>query len=187
MVQNSNFLCRKRVRHDGRERGAEGDVPVGKVSCWCLKIGEGKDGGDCETGPHHKWKLIELEKPLSLQLAVKPYGLLNLLEVLGKPWESIGIDFFGPLPESSNRDGTFDSITVVSCLMSGMVHPIPSRTTYTARQMAELVFEQIYKLHGLQKSIVSDRDVLFTSTFWQRLHQLMGTKLKMSSAYHPET
>ena len=49
------------------------------------------------------------------------------------------------------------------------------------------MFEDVYKLHGLPKHIISDRDVLFTSIFWGHLHKLMGTKLKMSSAYHPET
>ena len=68
-----------------------------------------------------------------------------------------------------------------------MVHPIPSRTNYNARQLAELMFEEIYKLHGLPKNIISDRDVLFTSTFWGHLHKLLGTKLRMSSAYHPQT
>jgi transposase InsO family protein len=97
------------------------------------------------------------------------------------------MDFVGPLPESKNRDGVFNSITVVIDLLTGMVHLVPSRINYTARQLAELMFESIYKLHGLPKSIVSDRDVLFTSTFWKRLHELMGTKLSMSSAYHPES
>jgi hypothetical protein len=97
------------------------------------------------------------------------------------------VDFVGPLPESKNRDATFNSITVVIDLPTGMVHLIPGRINYTARQMAELIFEEIYKLHGLPKSIVSDRDVLFTSTFWRRLHELIGVKLNMSSAYHPES
>lgn len=117
----------------------------------------------------------------------KPYGLLNPLAVPSYPWESVGIDFVGPLPESRNRDGQFDSITVVICLLTAMVHLIPSRTNYNASQIAELVFEQIYKIHGLPRSIVSDRDVLFTSAFWSRLHRLIGTRLRMSSAYHPQT
>ena len=49
------------------------------------------------------------------------------------------------------------------------------------------MFEGVYKLHGLPKSNVSDHDVLFTSVFWQYLNQLVGTKLKMSSAYHLQT
>jgi len=103
------------------------------------------------------------------------------------PWESIGVDFVGPLPKSRNRDGTFNSITVVICLLTAMVHLIPSREDYKAPQVAEMMFDHVYKHHGLPKFIVSDRDVLFTSTFWRHLHELVGTKLKMSSAYHPQT
>ena len=117
----------------------------------------------------------------------KPYGLLNPLPVPSQPWESIEIDFVGPLPESKNRDGFFDSITVVICLLTAMVHLIPSRINYNACQIAELMFEEVYKLHGLPKHIISDQDVLFTSIFQGHLHELVGTKLKMSSAYHPET
>ena len=117
----------------------------------------------------------------------KPYGLLNPLAVPSYPWESIGMDFVGPLPESGNRDGLFDSITVVICLLTSMVHLIPSRTNYNTSQLAELMFENIYKLHGLPKNIISDRDVLFTSTFWGQLHRLIGTKLRMSSSYHPQS
>jgi hypothetical protein len=117
----------------------------------------------------------------------KPYGLLNPLAVPSEPWESIGIDFIGPLPLSENRDGNFDSITVVICLLTAMVELIPSRINYKAQDIAELMFEHVYKHHGLPKTIVSDRDVLFTSTFWGHLHTLIGTKLKMSSAYHPQT
>jgi len=117
----------------------------------------------------------------------KPYGLLNPLSVPGRPWDSIGVDFVGPLPDSQNRNGTFNSITVVICLFSAMVHLIPSRDNYNAKQMAELMFEEVYKHHGIPRSIVSDRDVLFTSTFWERLHELIGTQLRMSSAYHPQT
>lgn len=117
----------------------------------------------------------------------KPYGLLNPLAVPEKPWESIGIDFVGPLPESKNRDGSFDSITVVIDLLTGMVHLVPSRINYNARQVSELIFEEVYKLHGLPRSIVSDRDVLFTSSFWTNLHKLIGTKLHMSSSYHPQS
>ncbi len=117
----------------------------------------------------------------------KPYGLLNPLDVPSYPWESIGIDFIGPLPESKNRDGSFNALTVVIDLLSGMVHLIPSRTNYRAPEVAELVFTEIYKHHGLPKNIISDRDVLFTSNFWQHLHKLLRVNLKMSSAYHPQS
>ncbi|OBZ70684.1 Transposon Ty3-I Gag-Pol polyprotein [Grifola frondosa] len=117
----------------------------------------------------------------------KPYGLLNPLPVPGSPWEAIGIDFVGPLPESKDRDSSYDSITTVIDLLTGMVHLIPSRTNYTAKQVAELVFSEVYKHHGMPRAIVSDRDVLFTSLFWAHLHKLIGVELRMSSAYHPES
>jgi hypothetical protein len=117
----------------------------------------------------------------------KPYRLLNPLTIPSEPWESIGVDFVGPLPLSSNRDGEFNSITVVICLLTAMVELIPSRINYKAQDIAELMFENVYKHHGLPKTIVSDRDVLFTSTFWNHLNVLIGIKLKMSSAYHPQT
>ena len=98
-------------------------------------------------------------------MSQKPYELLNLLDIPTYPWESIGIDFVGPLPESKNQDGTFNLITVVICLLISMVHLIPSRDNYNAQQIAELMFEEVYKLHGLLKSIVSDHDVLIMSAF----------------------
>ena len=61
------------------------------------------------------------------------------------------------------------------------------KSNYKAKEVAELVFENVYKLHGLPANIVSDQDSLFTSVFWNRLHGLIGTHLKMSSAYHPQT
>lgn len=68
-----------------------------------------------------------------------------------------------------------------------MVHLVPSRIDYTAKEVTELVFAEVYKYHGLPEAIVSDRDVLFTSTFWQNLNRLVGIRLRMSSAYHPQT
>ncbi len=91
------------------------------------------------------------------------------------------------LPESKDRDGVYDMLTVIIDHLTGMVHLVPSRMNYKAKDVAELVFSEVYKYHGLPKAIVSDRDTLFTSIFWSHLHKLIGTKLKMSSAYHPET
>lgn len=117
----------------------------------------------------------------------KLYRLLKHLPVPTYPWEIIGIDFVGPLPLSKNRDWSFDMITVIVDHLTGMVHAMLSHSKYTARNFAELVFMEVYKHHGLPKAIVSDCDSLFTSTFWTHLHTLIGTTLKMSSAYHPQT
>ena len=76
---------------------------------------------------------------------------------------------------------------VVIDLLTSMVHLIPSRTDYKAVKISELMFETVYKLHGLPKNIINNQDVLFTSTFWQHLNKLVGTKQKMLSACHPQT
>jgi hypothetical protein len=117
----------------------------------------------------------------------KPYGLLNPLSVPSLPWEAIGIDFVGPLPGSKNRDATFNMIVVIINLLTAAVHLVPGRTDYHAKDMAELIFSEVYKLHGLPARIISNRDVLFTSIFWENLHKLTGIELRMSSAYHPES
>ncbi|KAJ3473941.1 hypothetical protein NLI96_g12741 [Meripilus lineatus] len=117
----------------------------------------------------------------------QPMGLLKTLQVPRRPWQYIGIDFVGPLPASSNRLGSFDMICMVIDLLTSMVHLTPTVQTYGASQMAEVVFENVYKLHGLPERIISDRDTLFTSTFWRRLHELLRTELRLSSSYHPQT
>jgi hypothetical protein len=117
----------------------------------------------------------------------KPYGLLNSLSVPSQPWEAIGVDFMGPLPPSKDRNREYDSITVIIDLLTSMVHLVPSKTTYTAKEVVELMFAEVYKYHGIPKAIISDRDVLFTSNFWTHLNKLIGVQLKMSSGYHPQT
>jgi transposase InsO family protein len=53
--------------------------------------------------------------------------------------------------------------------------------------LAELYMSQIVCLHGVPKKIVFDRGTQFTSHFWQQLQEALGTHLKFSSAYHPQT
>lgn len=117
----------------------------------------------------------------------RPYGLLSTLEIPTRPWETMGIDFVGPLPESKNLNGTFDMIMVAICHLTSMVHLAPIQQTYRAKDIAEVVFDRIYKHHGMPSHIVSDRDSLFTSTFWQKLNELTNTELRISSSYHPQT
>lgn len=94
-----------------------------------------------------------------------PYGLLKTLEVPTHPWQSIGIDFVGPLPLSKTRNSAFDMICVVIDQLTHRTHLIPTKLTYRAKDMAEVVFDHIYKMYGMPETIVSDRDSLFTSVF----------------------
>lgn len=68
-----------------------------------------------------------------------------------------------------------------ACQFNGLSHP------FTARGVAEAFARDVVKLHGVPKSIVTDRDPLFCESFWRELFKVVGTKLRMSSSYHPET
>lgn len=114
-------------------------------------------------------------------------GLLKTLPVPHRPWQSIRIDFVGPLPKSVNCNGAFNMICMVIDHLTSMIHLTPTRQTYGACQMAKVIFDTIYKLHGLPEKIVSNCNSLFTSTFSRHLHELLGIKLKLSSTYHPQT
>jgi transposase InsO family protein len=76
---------------------------------------------------------------------------------------------------------------VVVDRLSKYAHFIPISHPYTASKIAQVFLANIFKLHGLPNSIVTDRDPTFTSTFWKELFKLQGTTLKFSSAYHPQT
>ena len=93
------------------------------------------------------------------------------------PWQYIGIDFVGPLPELSNRNGAYDMICVIIDLLTAMVHLVPTCQNYKAADMAEVIFDSVYKLHGLPERIISDRNLLFTSNFWKKLHTLLNIEL----------
>jgi transposase InsO family protein len=71
--------------------------------------------------------------------------------------------------------------------LTKVAHFIPVRTKYSGDKLAQLYVDNIVKLHGVPSKIVSDRGTQFTSKFWKRLHEAMGTKLDFSSAYHPQT
>jgi hypothetical protein len=66
-------------------------------------------------------------------------------------------------------------------------HFIPMKTTNLASELVPLYMKEVIRLHGVPKSIVSDRDSKFASKFWEILHNALGTKLSLSVAFHPQT
>ena len=113
----------------------------------------------------------------------KPTGLLYSLLIPDRPWQSIGLDFMGPLPKSNN----FDYLLVVIDQLTSQVHLVPTMMTVTARGVMWLILKEVMRLHGIPESIVSDQDTKFTSIFWKELHRLMRSKLLLSTAFHPQT
>lgn len=114
---------------------------------------------------------------------IKYPGLLEPLSVPFKPWQHIALDFVEGLPQS----GKYNCLLVVVDRFSRYGHFIPLSHPYTAAKIAKLLVDNIFKAHSLPESIVSDRDPVFASKFWQEFFRAVGTELRMSTSYHAKT
>lgn len=132
-------------------------------------------------------KVKECEICIQNKVDGTPYaGLLQPLQVETLAWQEISMDFIEALPKSEGKDTIMvvvDRLTKYAHFFA-LAHPY---SAYLLQLVARAFLDTVYKLHGLPKGIVSDRDKIFTSEVWQDLFKLLGTKLQMSSAYHPQT
>ena len=94
------------------------------------------------------------------------------------------MDFVVGLPKTM---GKYDSIWVIVDRLTKSAHFIPVKVTYNAEKLAKLYISEIVRLHGVPLSIISDRGTQFTSMFWRTLHAKLGTRLDLSTAFHPHT
>jgi hypothetical protein len=115
---------------------------------------------------------------------LKFVGVLQPLSIPMWKWDDISMDFTVGLPRTATRK---DSIWVIVDRLTKTAHFIAVHTTYSVQQYAELYMDQIVRLHGIPKTIISDRGTQFIDHFWEQLHECLGTKLIHSSSYHPQT
>ncbi|GKC53198.1 putative reverse transcriptase domain-containing protein, partial [Tanacetum coccineum] len=98
--------------------------------------------------------------------------------------EGIVIDFETKLPRTSSGH---DIIWVIMDRWTKSAHFLPTHKDYKMDRLARLYLNEIVARHGVSISIISDRDSRFTSWFWQSMQEALGTRLDMSTAYHPQT
>ncbi|KAJ9554217.1 hypothetical protein OSB04_018262 [Centaurea solstitialis] len=114
----------------------------------------------------------------------KPYGSLQPLEIPEWKWEHITMDFVTKLPKTLRGH---DTIWVIVDRLTKSAHFLEMRETLPMDKLAKLYINEVVRRHGVPLSIVSDRDSRFTSRFWDGLQEGLGTQLKLSTAYHPQT
>jgi hypothetical protein len=115
---------------------------------------------------------------------LKVAGTLQPLPIPSWKWEDVCMDFIVGLPNTSRHH---DSIWVIVDRLTKTTHFLLVHTTHKTEKYAEIYIDQIVRLHGIPKTIVSDRGGLFVARFWERLHKSLGTTVIRSSAYHPQT
>ncbi|GJZ88583.1 putative reverse transcriptase domain-containing protein [Tanacetum coccineum] len=114
----------------------------------------------------------------------RPWVYATNLRYLEWKWDKITMDFITKLPRSKNGH---DTIWVIVDRLTKSAHFLAIREDYSTERLARIYIDEIVARHGVPVSIISDRDGRFTSRCWQTVQKALGTRLDMSTAYHPQT
>jgi len=111
------------------------------------------------------------------------YELLEPIDVPMRPWTFISMDFIVGLPESEG----YTKVCLIVDMVSKMAHLIPLKTEEHIKELALIFLKEIGCVHGLQETIISNRDTQLICKFWMSLIQLLQVKLNVSTGFNPET
>ncbi|GKE12602.1 putative reverse transcriptase domain-containing protein, partial [Tanacetum coccineum] len=112
----------------------------------------------------------------------RPSGLLQQHEIPEWKWEGIAMDFVTKLPRTSSGH---DTIWVIVDRLTKSTQFLPMREDYKMDRLARIYLNEIMARNGVSISIISNHDSQFTSRFWQSMQEALGTRLDLSTAYHP--
>jgi len=110
-------------------------------------------------------------------------GELHPLEIPERLWQDISIDMIGPLPKSNGMD----AIVVIVDRFTKMIRLKATTINISSEGIAKIYRDEIWKIHGVPRTILSDREPQFASKFMKDFTKVLGTKRKLSMAYHPQT
>ncbi|GKB97292.1 hypothetical protein Tco_0983429, partial [Tanacetum coccineum] len=114
----------------------------------------------------------------------KPFGLLVQPEIPQWKWEWITMDFITKLPKMSSG---YDTIWVIVDCPTKSAHFLPIKETNKMERLTKIYLKEVVSRNRVLVLIITNRDIRFTSRFWQSLQRALGTRLDMSTAYHPQT
>lgn len=114
----------------------------------------------------------------------RPHGKLQPLEIPVWKWEHVTMDLITKLPRTPRN---FDAIWVIVDRLTKSAHFIAIRESSSSEKLADIYVREVVSRHGVPVTVISDRDVRFTSRFWGKFHEDLGTRLQFSTAFHPQT
>ena len=112
-----------------------------------------------------------------------PFGMRKLNIVPDAPWQDISLEFVVGLPESKEYDSNW---MVVDCLTK-LRHMVPSKSTYSTEDRADLFLHNVWKHHGLPDHIISDHGLQFSSRLWKVLCQRLNIEQRLCTGFHLQT
>ncbi|KAI3770363.1 hypothetical protein L6452_01492 [Arctium lappa] len=143
---------------------------------------------------HYWWPVMKLDVARYVERCVtclqvkvehqRSYGGLQSLEIPEWKWKHITMDFVTKLPKTLRGH---DTIWVIVDRLTKSAHFLAMRETLPMEKLAKLYIDEVVSRHGVPLSIVSDRDSRFTSNFWDGFQKELGTRVKLSTTYHPQT